>query len=191
MTALSADKAEARRAAFARRAAIFAAADRAARVEAASAHLARAISASGGQALAGYMPMRSEIDPLGAMAAHRGPVGVPVIEGPARALRFRLWTPEAEMVEGAFRALIPKDGPWVIPQVLIVPLLAFDAAGYRLGYGGGFYDRTLQALRKAGPVTAIGYAFAAQEATVVPREPTDERLDAVVTEDGVRTFPEP
>jgi len=66
-----------------------------------------------------------------------------------------------------------------------VPLLAFDRAGYRLGYGGGFYDRTLAGLRAAGPVVAVGFAYAAQEVAAVPREATDARLDAVVTERGV------
>jgi 5-formyltetrahydrofolate cyclo-ligase len=89
------------------------------------------------------------------------------------------------MVEGAFKALIPEEGAWVEPQVLIVPLLAWDARGYRLGYGGGFYDRTLEGLRAKGPVLAVGFAFSAQEVAEVPTEPTDQRLDAVVTEKGV------
>ncbi|OYW48422.1 MAG: 5-formyltetrahydrofolate cyclo-ligase, partial [Rhodobacterales bacterium 12-65-15] len=95
-----------------------------------------------GKVLSGYMPMRTEIDPLPAMAAHRGTVGVPVIMGKATPLRFRAWSPGSPMVEGAFKAMIPEAGDWVVPEVLIVPLLAFDARGYRLGYGGGFYDRT-------------------------------------------------
>jgi 5-formyltetrahydrofolate cyclo-ligase len=76
----------------------------------------------------------------------------------------------------------------VTPQILIVPLLAFDARGYRLGYGGGFYDRTLQGLRAAGPVTAIGFAYNAQEVAQVPTEPTDQPLDFIVTEAGIRAF---
>jgi 5-formyltetrahydrofolate cyclo-ligase len=72
--------------------------------------------------------------------------------------------------------------------VLIVPMLAWDRRGYRLGYGGGFYDRTLEGLRAKGPVLAIGFAFAAQEVEAVPTEPTDQRLDAVVTEKGVTVF---
>jgi 5-formyltetrahydrofolate cyclo-ligase len=72
--------------------------------------------------------------------------------------------------------------------VLIVPLLAWDARGYRLGYGGGFYDRTLEGLRARGPVLAVGFAFSAQEVDAVPTEPTDQRLDALVTEKGVTVF---
>jgi 5-formyltetrahydrofolate cyclo-ligase len=141
-----------------------------------------------GRVLSGYMPMRTEIDPLPAMAAHQGPVGVPVIIGKGLPLRFREWSPGARMVEGAFKALIPEDGAWVEPQVLIVPMLAFDARGYRLGYGGGFYDRTLEGLRAKGPVLAVGFAFSAQEVAEVPTDATDQRLDVVVTEKGITVF---
>ncbi len=176
-------KALAREAAFAVRKAAYAAGQgQAAEI------LADYLAAQAGRVLSGYMPMRTEIDPLPAMAAHQGPLGVPVIIGKAQPLRFREWTPGAAMIEGAFRALIPAEGAWVEPEVLIVPLLAFDAAGYRLGYGGGFYDRTLEGLRARGPVLAVGFAFAAQEVAEVPVNATDQRLDAVVTEMGVRLF---
>jgi len=147
--------------------------------------LADYLGAHRGRVLSGYMPMRTEIDPLPAMAAHQGIVGVPVIIGKAKPLRFREWSPGARMVEGAFRAMIPEDGVWVEPQILIVPLLAFDARGYRLGYGGGFYDRTLEGLRARGPVLAVGFAFSAQEVAEVPTDATDQRLDVMVTEKGV------
>jgi 5-formyltetrahydrofolate cyclo-ligase len=176
-------KALAREAAFGARKAAFAAGQgQAAEI------LADYLAGLGGRVLAGYMPMRTEIDPLPAMAAHRGVVGVPVIIGKGQALRFREWTPGARMVEGAFKALIPEEGAWVEPQVLIVPLLAFDARGYRLGYGGGFYDRTLEALRARGPVLAVGFAFSAQEVAEVPTDATDQRLDLIVTENGVTRF---
>lgn len=150
--------------------------------------LADYLAAQRGKVLSGYMPMRTEIDPLPAMAAHQGPVGVPVIIGKGQALKFREWSPGARMVEGAFKALIPEEGAWVEPEVLVVPLLAFDARGYRLGYGGGFYDRTLEGLRARGPVLAVGFAFSGQEVAEVPTEPTDQRLDAIVTERGVTEF---
>lgn len=150
--------------------------------------LADYLAAQAGKVLSGYMPMRSEIDPLPAMAAHQGPVGVPVIMGKAMPLKFREWSPGVKLVEGAFKALIPEEGAWVEPEVLIVPLLAFDARGYRLGYGGGFYDRTLELLRARGPVLAVGFAFSAQEVAAVPIDATDQRLDAVVTEKGVTVF---
>ena len=150
--------------------------------------LADYLSRHSGVVLSGYMPMRTEIDPLPAMAAHRGLVGVPVIPGPAMPLRFREWSPGCEMVAGEFGALIPAEGAWVEPAVLIVPMLAYDARGYRLGYGGGFYDRTLEMLRARRPTLAVGFAFAAQEVDEVPIDQFDQRLDAVVTEEGVTEF---
>ena len=141
-----------------------------------------------GKVLAGYMPMRTEIDPLPAMAAHQGVVCVPIIMGAGQALRFREWSPGCTMMEGAFGAMIPTEGAWVEPEVLIVPLVGFDARGYRLGYGGGFYDRTLEALRARGPVLAVGFAFSGQEMAELPIEPTDQKLNVIVTEQGVRTF---
>ena len=176
-------KAAARQAAFARRKEAFAAGQ-----GQAAELLADYLAQFGGKVLAGYMPMRTEIDPLAAMAVHQGSVGVPVIIGAGLALRFRAWGPGVAMVAGGFGALIPEDGPWVEPEVLIVPLLAFDARGYRLGYGGGFYDRTLAGLRARGPVLAVGFAFAAQEVDEVPIDGFDQRLDAVVTEQGMREF---
>ncbi|MGQ0564809.1 MAG: 5-formyltetrahydrofolate cyclo-ligase [Gemmobacter sp.] len=180
MTDLSVLKAEARTRAYAARKAAFSLGQgRAAEI------LAEVLRGHAGKPLSGYMPMRTEIDPLPAMAAHDGPVGVPVIIAKATPLQFRAWTPEAPMVEGPFGALVPAGGDWIIPQVLIVPLLAWDRRGYRLGYGGGFYDRTLQGLRARGPVVAIGFAFATQEVAEVPVDATDQRLDMVVTEEGV------
>ncbi|WP_050528173.1 5-formyltetrahydrofolate cyclo-ligase [Pseudorhodobacter aquimaris] len=176
-------KTAARNAGFAARKAAFAAGQgQAAEI------LADFLASYSGRTLAGYMPMRTEIDPLPAMAAHIGPVGVPVIIGKAQPLRFREWAPDCATVSGDFGALIPQEGAWVTPEVLIVPLVGFDQRGYRLGYGGGFYDRTLEGLRARGPVLAVGFAFSAQEMPEVPIEPTDQPLDVIVTERGVREF---
>jgi len=184
MTDMTALKAETRKAAFARRKA---AAGRQAE-EAATAHLLALLRAETAGAVAGYMKIRTEIDPVGAMtalvAAGR-PVCVPVITGPGRPLAFRAWTPATEMIDGPFGARVPAAGSWITPAALIVPLLAFDRDGFRLGYGGGFYDRTLERLRAAAPVLAVGFAFAGQEMETVPTEPTDQRLDVIVTETGV------
>lgn len=174
---LAETKAEARAAAFARRKLAFAG-----RKPSDSSLLKEVLRAQHEASLAGYMPMRTEIDCLPAMADHAGAVGVPVILGPGQPLRFRRWTPDARMVAGDFGALIPETGEWIEPRVLIVPLLAFDRRGFRLGYGGGFYDRTLEGLRERGAITAIGFAFSAQEIGEVPIEPTDQRLDLIVTE---------
>lgn len=179
-------KSEARKAAFATRKTAFAAGQgRAAEI------LADFLAPHRGKALSGYMAMRTEIDPVAAMAAHQGPVCVPVIVAPAQALRFREWTAGCAMQMGEFGAEIPVGGGWIEPEVLIVPLLAFDARGFRLGYGGGFYDRTLQALRARRPTIAVGFAFAAQEMDTVPIDETDQQLDAIVTEQGVRLFAQP
>ena len=180
---MSDPKSAARTAAFARRKAAFAAGQ-----GQAAELLADVLSAHAGKVLAGYMPMRTEIDPLPAMAAHQGLVGVPVIMAAATPLKFREWAPGVAMVPGDFGALIPAEGAWITPQLVIVPLLAFDARGYRLGYGGGFYDRTLQGLRAKGPILAIGFAFAAQEVDAVPTDAFDQKLDLVVTEKGLHRF---
>ena len=178
-------KAQARAEAFARRAVAHAAGQgQAAEI------LADFLAGQAGKVLSGYMPMRTEIDPLPAMAAHQGPVGVPVILGAATPLKFREWTPGCRLVVGTFKAMIPEEGAWVEPEVVIVPLLAWDARGYRLGYGGGFYDRTLQGLRSRGKVLAVGFAYAAQEVAEVPIDQFDQRLDAMVTEKGVTVFKE-
>lgn len=176
-------KATARKAAFAARKEAFA------RGQGQAAELlADVLAPHRGKALAGYMAMRTEIDPTAAMAAHPGPVGVPVILGAGQALKFREWSPGCAMVAGEFGALIPAEGAWVEPEVVIVPLVGFDARGYRLGYGGGFYDRTLAGLRARNPVLAVGFAFAAQELPEVPIDQYDQRLDVIVTEAGIRRF---
>lgn len=140
-----------------------------------------------GVPLAGYMPIRSEIDPLPAMeeASAHGKVGVPVIQAAGAPLKFSRWEPGCEMKEGPFGAKIPALDVFFEPEVVIVPLVAFDRNGGRLGYGGGFYDRTLERLRSLRPTLAIGFAYAAQAAESLPLEPTDQPLDMVVTENEI------
>ena len=183
MTTISDLKAEARKTAFAARKQAFAAGQ-----GQAAALLADLLAGYGPKPLAGYMAMRTEIDPSAAMAAHLGPVGVPVIMGAGQPLKFREWTPGCALIEGEFGAKIPAEGAWIEPEILIVPMVAWDRRGFRLGYGGGFYDRTLEGLRAKRPTIAIGFAFAAQELPEVPVEPVDQPLDALVTETGVIRF---
>ncbi len=110
-------------------------------------------------------------------------VALPVTGPAGTALTFRRWTPETATVPG--RMAIPEppaDAPALVPDVLFVPLAAYDRRGHRVGYGAGFYDRTLAMLRAAKDVTAIGVAYAAQEALFVPADDHDEPLDLIVTE---------
>ena len=143
-----------------------------------------------GVPLAGYWPIRTEISPIPAMeeAAAHGPVGLPVIEDHGLPLRFSRWEPGCAMRDGPFGAAVPAVDDWITPEILILPLVAFDRAGTRLGYGGGFYDRTLEGLRAHRPTLAIGFAYAAQEAESLPREDTDQPLDMIVTEKEVLSF---
>jgi 5-formyltetrahydrofolate cyclo-ligase len=112
-------------------------------------------------------------------------VCVPIIEGRGRPLRFREWTPGTELVAGPYNVPMPARGDWLEPGALLVPLVAYDDRAFRLGYGGGFYDRTIHDLRERARVQALGFAYAAQRIAEVPHEPTDAPLDAIVTEMGV------
>ncbi len=139
-----------------------------------------------GATVSGYWPMGDEIDirPLLSALHERGhTVLLPVTPRRGNPLSFRVWTPGAAMLAERFGTHCPTpDAPAGVPDVLLVPLVAFDRAGRRLGYGGGFYDRTLAALPHA---TAIGCAYAAQELDEVPAGEYDRRLSAIATERGI------
>ncbi len=175
-------KSAARKAAFARRKAAFEAAN-----PTQAGVLSEFLAGHRGVPVSGFMPINSEINPLPAMAeaAAYGPVGVPVIRGKGQPLVFSQWEPDGALVEGPFKAMVPAVERLMVPQIVIVPLVAFDRHGGRLGYGGGFYDRTLEGLRARGSVLAVGFAFAAQEADDLPLEPTDQPLDMIITEANV------
>lgn len=140
-------------------------------------------------AVSGYWPMGSELDtrPLLQMLHERGHrLCLPVVVRSGARLVFRLWQPGDELEPAGFGTQVPAESqPDVIPNVLLVPLLAFDREGYRLGYGGGFYDRTLSHWREKRNILAIGLAFAGQEMSAVPRGKHDQPLDMIVTEDEV------
>lgn len=180
---LSEKKAALRKRAFAARAASFGVAS----VKDANAALLAEIGPVTGKIVAAYMTMRTELDPTPTMQALAAGnrICVPVIEARGQPLKFREWTPGCDMVDGPFGARVPASGDWLEPEIVIVPLVAFDADCNRLGYGGGFYDRTLERLRALRPTRAIGFAYAAQQMAGLVLEPTDQRLDAVVTEAGV------
>ncbi len=143
-------------------------------------------------AVAGYWPMGGELDarPL-LLGLHEGgfTCALPVIQGRGRPLVFRAWRPGADLEPGDLGTLHPSSAETqVVPQVVLVPLLAFDGRGNRLGQGGGYYDRTLADLRHRGRVLAVGLAYARQEVDSLPFERRDQRLDWIVTEDKAAAF---
>jgi 5-formyltetrahydrofolate cyclo-ligase len=143
-----------------------------------------------GAIVAGYAAIGSEVDPFPLMAALSGqghPLCLPRTEG--KQIVFRAWKPGDPLVVG--RMNVPEPDAKAKerrPDLLIVPLIAFDRHGYRLGYGAGYYDRYLSDHRAKRTIRAIGVAYAGQEIEELPREPHDERLDAVVTEERVIRF---
>ena len=158
----------------------------------AAAAVARHLLACGlvppGAAVAGYLAMGAELDPAPALAElrRRGHgVLLPVVPGRGLPLLFRHWSPGEPLERGPLGTRHPPPSAREArPDLLLVPLLAFDAEGWRLGYGGGYYDRTMAALG----VPAIGLAYAGQEVQSVPHGERDRRIDAIVTEQGVRQF---
>lgn len=139
--------------------------------------------------VSGFYPYQAEINvlPLLARLVSEGwQTALPVVMAKGEPLTFRAWAPGEPTGRGIWDIHIPLEtSPELQPDVLLVPMLAFDRRGYRLGYGGGFYDRTLAELRKLKPVTAIGVAYAEQEMDEVPLAPYDEPLDWILTERGV------
>jgi 5-formyltetrahydrofolate cyclo-ligase len=137
-----------------------------------------------------YWPIREELDCrplLTHLMDALQPVCLPVVVGEEAPLDMRLWEQGAPLYPSGFGTLAPSEiAPRAEPDVVLMPLLGFDARGTRLGYGGGYYDRTLAALAKTPRL--VGYAFSAQELPEIPREPHDRPLDLLVTELGVRRF---
>lgn len=155
----------------------------------------REIAAEPRVAVSGYWPMGDELDirpTLDALHARGHAIGLPVVRGRGSPLAFRAWTPGDALVSGGFGTSVPSpDRDEVRPGILLVPLLGFDRRGYRLGYGGGYYDMTIAALRGSGnAVIAIGVSFAVQEVDVLPVETFDQRLDAIATERAWLSFVE-
>jgi 5-formyltetrahydrofolate cyclo-ligase len=181
---ISTAKANLRREAIVRRDALPAAE----RQQAAEAIAARPfpVEVASGVVVSGFMPLNSEINPLPLMrkfAAAGATLALPVVAGKGLPLVMRRWAFGAPLASGVWGIREPPaDAPAVDPDILIVPLLAFDRHGHRLGYGAGYYDRTIAALRAKKPIVAVGIGYAAQEVERVPITPRDERLDLVLTE---------
>lgn len=154
-------------------------------------HFLAVIPLAAGVVVSGYWPVRDEIDPRPLMRRliERGHACLlPVVAARDAPLTFRVWSPGMVLEPNAFGIPEPpEDAAEASPEVLLVPLLAYDGAGYRLGYGGGYYDRTIARLRRRRRETlAVGLAFEAQEVEALPRTAKDQRLDWVVTEGKAR-----
>jgi 5-formyltetrahydrofolate cyclo-ligase len=145
-----------------------------------------------GTIVSGYMPIKSEIDPtplLRKLAAKGARLALPAVMARGKSLAFRAWSPDDRLLMGPLGILEPSPAATeIVPDIMLVPLAAFDCQGHRIGYGAGHYDFTLAHLRKVKAVTSIGLAFAAQEIEAVPALSHDERLDYVLTETKVFDF---
>jgi 5-formyltetrahydrofolate cyclo-ligase len=145
-----------------------------------------------GAIVSGYMPIKSEIDPLPLLrklAAKGARLALPAVMARGKSLAFRAWSPDDRLLMGPLGILEPSPAATeIVPDIMLVPLAAFDCQGHRIGYGAGHYDFTLAHLRKVKAVTSIGLAFAAQEIEAVPALSHDERLDYVLTETKVFDF---
>ncbi|QDL99001.1 5-formyltetrahydrofolate cyclo-ligase [Rhodopseudomonas palustris] len=150
------------------------------------------VSLREGAVVAGYAPIRGELDPfplMRALAAGGARLALPVVARQGTPLTFRAWRDGDGLQRSALGIREPSpDAPEVTPDIVLVPLAAFDASGHRIGYGAGHYDCTLEYLRAQGPVVAIGLAFAMQQIPAVPAASHDVVLDYVLTEQGLLTF---
>jgi 5-formyltetrahydrofolate cyclo-ligase len=139
-----------------------------------------------GAIVSGYSPLKSEISPVPLMrrvAEAGAKLALPVVQGRGKPLVMRAWKFGDKLASGPWGIREPKpEATELFPDILIVPLLAFDRGGYRLGYGAGYYDMTIARLRAMKPIVAIGIAYAAQEFAAIPKTPRDEKLDLVLTE---------
>lgn len=162
--------------------------------ERALALLRRSVPLPAPATVVGYWPMDEEFNVVPMLEffhAEGWTCGLPCVMGAGKPLVFRRWQKGDALRPAGFGTVEPEaESPEVDPALLLVPLLAFDAAGYRLGYGGGFYDRTLEALRARRAVMAVGVAFDGQAAEDVPHGQRDQRLDWVVTERRAIRFSE-
>jgi 5-formyltetrahydrofolate cyclo-ligase len=149
-------------------------------------HVLEAIPLRAGDIVAGYWPVRAEADVLPTMMAlhHLGHgLCLPEVAGPGLPLKFRRWVPGAPLAAGAYSIPAPGLSAGLsLPGLVLVPGVCFDKKGMRLGYGGGFYDRTLEVLRRGRRPTVVGVAYDAQLGDRLAREPHDAVMDFVVTE---------
>ncbi len=151
-------------------------------------HFGAAVPVDPDAVVGGYWPLDEELDSVPLLHRLHGlghVLGLPAVTGRGQPLAFRRWRPGTRLIKDAFGVATPApEAETVEPSLFLVPLLAFDRRGYRLGYGGGYYDRTLRARRRDGAAIAVGLAYGAQEVEDVPSHRGDQRLDWVVTETG-------
>ena len=145
-----------------------------------------------GTVVAGYSPIRSELDPtplMQTLAAQGARLALPVITARGQSLRFRVWHAGDKLLPGSLGILEPSPAAAeIVPDIVLVPLAAFDRTGHRIGYGAGHYDRTLAHLHKSKGFAAIGLAFSGQEVAAVPALQHDVPLDYVLTETKLFDF---
>ena len=138
--------------------------------------------------VAGYRPIQDEIDPTPLMETfhcEQARLELPCVTAIGEPLVFRSWSPGQTLTRGSFDIEEPEASAAELkPELILTPMLGFDEKGRRLGYGAGFYDRTIKGLREAGPLTVVGLAFGAQRLSVVPTDRFDMPVDWVVTETG-------
>jgi 5-formyltetrahydrofolate cyclo-ligase len=145
-----------------------------------------------GTVVSGYSPIRSEIDPVPLMrrlVEQGAKLALPAVLSRGKSLAFRAWSPDDRLMLGPLGILEPSPAAAeLVPDIMLVPLAAFDRQGHRIGYGAGHYDYTLAHLRKTKAITAVGTAFAVQEIKAIPALPHDVALDYVLTEKKVFDF---
>jgi len=155
-------------------------------------HFFNAINPQPDQIVAAYWPKDKEFDtyPILEQLMEQGIIcALPVVQKDRKILKFAQWDETIDLQKGAFGILEPSIQKWITPDIIIVPLLAFDRRGYRLGFGGGYYDATLQNLRAQKEITSIGLAYAQQSCLFnLPVEPHDEKLDWVITPQDAHDF---
>jgi 5-formyltetrahydrofolate cyclo-ligase len=148
------------------------------------------VAVPNGAIVAGFSPMKTEFNPiplLRELAKAGAQIALPKIMGRSKPLSLRAWNFGDTLISGVWGIREPgPDAPEVLPDILLVPFAAFDRAGYRIGYGAGYYDMTLEMLRAKKNIVAIGLGFAVQEVESVPVEAHDQRLDFVLTETGLK-----
>lgn len=140
-----------------------------------------------GKKIAGYLSIRNEVDILASLTclSKKNLVCLPVIIKKNKSLKFGIWEEKTKLVEGIYKTLIPSRLNFITPEIILIPLVAFDRKKNRLGYGGGFYDKTIEFLKKKNKILLIGIGFDEQEYKQLPVDSFDQPLDLVITQSRI------